>query len=97
MKVAGYKLSAIQLQRLKRTCFVTFRREPLRKEEMRTNLPKPESTNKASVKHAPGATLTSPSSRVPVTFANRDYLRFLRQAELDAWRRAPGGTVCRNQ
>ena len=40
-------------------------------------------------------TITS-SVRVPVTAANREYLRAVRQAELDAWRNAPGGTLCVN-
>ena len=34
------------------------------------------------------------SARVPVTAANREYLRTMRQAELEAWRNAPGGTQC---
>lgn len=38
---------------------------------------------------------TAPSLRVPVTMQNREYLRRIRQAELDAWRIAPGGTLCR--
>jgi hypothetical protein len=33
------------------------------------------------------------SVRVPVTEANREYLRAIRQAELEAWRSAPGGTL----
>lgn len=36
----------------------------------------------------------APSVRVPVTVANRAYLKFLRRAELEAWRDARGGTVC---
>ena len=35
----------------------------------------------------------APSMRVPVTKENREYLRLIRQAELDAWRNAPGGTI----
>ena len=62
---------------------------------MTTILSKPESTDKTE-KHAQGAEFTAPSARIPVTLANRDYLRFLRQAELEAWRGARGGTVCRN-
>ena len=41
--------------------------------------------------------VTTSSVRVPVTEANREYLRALRQAELEAWRNAPGGTVCANR
>ncbi|MGZ8899453.1 MAG: hypothetical protein ACXW3Z_05095 [Limisphaerales bacterium] len=42
-----------------------------------------------------GAILTAPSARVPVTAANREYLRSVRQAELELWRNARGGTTCR--
>jgi hypothetical protein len=42
-----------------------------------------------------GVVRTAPSVRVPVTEANRAYLRDLRRAELAAWREARGGTVCR--
>ena len=38
--------------------------------------------------------LTAASLRIPVTIANRDYLRRIRQAELLAWQNAPGGTRC---
>jgi hypothetical protein len=41
--------------------------------------------------------LAAASVRVPVTAANREYLRALRQAELEAWRDAPGGTCCVRQ
>ena len=41
-----------------------------------------------------GGSRTAPSLRVPVTEANRDYLREIRRAELEAWREARGGTVC---
>ena len=39
-----------------------------------------------------GGIQTAPSARVPVTAANREYLRSLRQAELELWRLARGGT-----
>jgi hypothetical protein len=40
-----------------------------------------------------GAGEMNPSVRVPVTEANREYLRAVRQAELAAWQNAPGGTL----
>jgi hypothetical protein len=76
--------------------FVTFGRETLRKEEMTTILSKSENKETTSASHVRGVEFTAPSARIPVTLANRDYLRFLRQAELEAWRRARGGTICRN-
>jgi hypothetical protein len=82
------------IEGLKKRAFVTFRSEPLRKEEMTTILSKPEEKTLKTAAH--GAECTAPSARIPVTLANRDYLRFLRQAELEAWRSARGGTICRN-
>ncbi|HEX7862446.1 MAG TPA: hypothetical protein VF773_19060 [Verrucomicrobiae bacterium] len=43
-----------------------------------------------------GSSSTAPSVRVLVTEENRAYLRFIRRAEMEAWRAARGGTVCAN-
>ena len=63
---------------------------------MTTIIPQSGSKEKTSESCARGAENTAPSARIPVTLANREYLRFLRQAELEAWRSARGGTICRN-
>jgi hypothetical protein len=53
--------------------------------------------SESKTKPASVAVRTAPSMRVPVTAENREYLRRIRQAELDAWRLAPGGTLSGNR
>lgn len=61
---------------------------------MITNLIKSGSINEETSSNRQDIVMMTSSVRVPVTAENRAYLRAIRQAELDAWRRAPGGTVC---
>ena len=62
---------------------------------MITNLIKSGSIKQASAFSSSRDIVVMTSSvRVPVTAQNRAYLRAIRQAELDAWRNAPGGTIC---
>jgi len=73
---------------------VTFPAGRLRKGEMITNLIKSGSMKQENAFSSRDIVVMTSSVRVPVTGRNRDYLRAIRQAELDAWRNAPGGTVC---
>jgi hypothetical protein len=53
-----------------------------------------KTVNAASITEIARQRIT-PSIRVPVTPENRDYLRRIRNAELNAWRES-GGTICRS-
>jgi hypothetical protein len=62
--------------------------------EMIANLIKSGSINEETSSNRQDIVMMTSSVRVPVTAENRAYLRAIRQAELDAWQNAPGGTVC---